>query len=106
MFEQLFAGPASHDYRTLAGQAFDGCRLQVQGSAAFHRLHWEALVDPASGSPLAVRMPVTRRIDGLGSRFDVANTGDTLNILVVTARPDGSRDVGYRTISRPLLDVR
>ena len=104
LFEQLFAGPASHDYRTLAGQAFDGCRLQVQGSAAFHRLHWEALVDPASGSPLAVRMPVTRRIDGLGSRFDVANTGDTLNILVVTARPDGSRDVGYRTISRPLLD--
>ena len=30
--------------------------------------------------------------------------GRTLNILVVTARPDGPRDVGYRTISRPLLD--
>ena len=28
-----------------------------------------------------------------------------MNIVVVTARPDGPRDVGYRTISRPLLDA-
>ena len=27
----------------------------------------------------------------------------TLKLLVVTARPGGARDVGYRTISRPLL---
>jgi hypothetical protein len=26
-------------------------------------------------------------------------------VLVVTARPDGPRDVGYRTVSRPLLDA-
>jgi len=28
----------------------------------------------------------------------------TINLLVVTARPGGARDVGYRTISRPLVE--
>src|SRR5262249_8060486 len=28
----------------------------------------------------------------------------TINILVVVARPRGARDVGYRTISRPLVE--
>jgi hypothetical protein len=104
LFEQVFTGPAYAEYRVWAARAFDGCRLQVQGTAEFHRLHWEALRDPGFGSPLALRLPLTRRIDGLGARFDVAEAGDTLNILVVTARPDGPRDIGYRTISRPLLE--
>jgi tetratricopeptide (TPR) repeat protein len=105
LFGQVFGGPAFAEYRSWAVQAFDGCRLQVQGSAQFHRLHWEALLDPqGGGSPLAVRLPVTRRVAGLGSQFTVAQSGDVLNILVVTARPDGPKDVGYRTISRPLLE--
>ncbi|MDM8564322.1 tetratricopeptide repeat protein [Candidatus Halobeggiatoa sp. HSG11] len=29
----------------------------------------------------------------------------TLNVLLVTARPDGKHDVGYRTISRPLVEM-
>ncbi len=29
--------------------------------------------------------------------------GPTLNLLLVTARPRGARDVGYRTITRPLV---
>jgi tetratricopeptide (TPR) repeat protein len=104
LFGQVFAGAALAEYRSWAVQAFDGCRLQVQGSAAFHRLHWEALLDPEGASPLAVRLPITRRVEGLGTRFTVAAAGDVLNILVVTARPDGPSDVGYRTISRPLLE--
>ena len=34
----------------------------------------------------------------------MADGRPTLKILVVTARPGGPRDIGYRTISRPLLD--
>ena len=64
---QVFGGQASHDYRTLRDRAFDGCRVEVSGSAALHRLHWEALRDPALGVPLAIRVPVTRRVDGLGN---------------------------------------
>ena len=63
LFGQVFGGAASHDYRRLRERAFDGCRLEVTGSAAFHRLHWEALRDPDLDAPLAVRLPVTRRVD-------------------------------------------
>src|SRR6516164_5443100 len=28
-----------------------------------------------------------------------------INLLIVTARPSGIRDVGYRTISRPLVEA-
>ena len=106
LFRQVFGNEASHDYRKLREQSFDGCRLEVSGSAALHRLHWEALRDPDyRGTPLSVRMPVTRRVDAQPSRFAVRDDLPTLNILVVTARPGGSHDVGYRTISRPLLDA-
>ena len=103
LFRQVLGGQAFPDYRALRGRSFDGCRLEVSGSAAFHRLHWEALRDPDLPVPLAVRLPVTRRVSGLGSRFELPGGRATLNILVVTARPDGPGDVGYRTISRPLL---
>src|SRR5260370_38607210 len=29
----------------------------------------------------------------------------TINLLIVTARPSGRSDVGYRTISRPLVEA-
>jgi tetratricopeptide (TPR) repeat protein len=105
LFGQVFGGAAAHDYRSLRERSFDGCRLEVSGSAGFHRLHWEALRDPDLDAPLAVRMPVTRRVERQPSRFAVADPGPTLNIVVVTARPGGAGDVGYRTISRPLLDA-
>jgi hypothetical protein len=105
LFGQIFGGRASYDYRKLRDRSFDGCRLEVSGSAALHRLHWESLRDPDLSTPLAVRLPVTRRVSGQPSKFELPSPQPTLNILVVTARPDGPRDVGYRTISRPLLDA-
>lgn len=105
LFGQVFGGKANHDYRTLRERSFDDCRLEVSGPAALHRLHWEALRDPDLDSPLAVRLPVTRRVDAQPSGFAVRGDLPTLNILVVTARPGGPHDVGYRTISRPLLDA-
>ena len=54
--------------------------------------------------PLAVRLPVTRRVGQLGSKFELPPERSALNILLVTARPFGRGDVGYRTMSRPLLD--
>jgi tetratricopeptide (TPR) repeat protein len=105
LFGQVFGAEAGYDYRSLRASSFDGCRIEVSGSAALHRLHWEALRDPELPGPLAVRLPVTRRVSGQPSKFVVHHDLPTLNILVVTARPDGPRDVGYRTISRPLLEA-
>ena len=105
LFEQVFGGVAAHDYRSLRERAFDGCRLEVTGSAGFQLLHWEAVRDPELDGPLALRLPVTRRVALVPSRFELPSGQPTLNILLVTARPFGRRDVGYRTISRPLLDA-
>ncbi|MEV4643240.1 CHAT domain-containing protein, partial [Actinoplanes sp. NPDC049548] len=104
LFDQVFGGDVAGDYRLLARQGFDGCRLQVTGSAAFHRLHWEALYDPQLPVPAVLRLPVTRQVDRIPPGFVLPPERPTLNILVVTARPGGGADVGYRTISRPLLD--
>lgn len=103
LFRQVFSGEANHDYRTLRDHAFDGCRIEVAGSTEFHILHWELLRDPDMDTPLAVRFPMTRRVTRLGSKFALPPEQTTLNVLVVTARPFGISDVGYRTISRPLL---
>ena len=105
LFAQVLGGEANHDYRKLRDHAFDGDRVEISGSAAFHLLHWEALRDPDLDAPLAVRLPVTRRVDLLPSKFDLPPERATLNILLVTARPFGRGDIGYRTISRPLLDA-
>jgi tetratricopeptide (TPR) repeat protein len=105
LFGQVFAGAASYDYRRLRDQSFDGCELEITGSAAFHLLHWEALRDPDMDGPLAVGLPVTRRVERLAQKFELPPQHASLNILLVTARPFGPADVGFRTISRPLLDA-
>ncbi|MEU6833597.1 CHAT domain-containing protein, partial [Nocardia beijingensis] len=103
LFTQVFTGEAGFGYQTLRRRGFDGCRIEVVGSAALHRLHWEAMFDPVLNAPLALRLPITRRVEMQPIPFELAQPRPTLNILVVTARPDGARDVGYRTISRPLV---
>src|SRR5260370_29510138 len=100
LFGQVFGGDGNHDYRKLREQSFDRCRVEVSGSAALHRLHWEALRDPDyPDTPLAVRMPVTRRVEAQPSKFAVRDDLPTRNILVVTARPGRSHDLAYRPIS-------
>ncbi len=103
LFAQVFTGEPGFEYQALRKRGFDGCRIEVVGSARLHQLHWEALFDPSLDAPLALRMPITRRVDEQSERFDIAGPWPTLNILVVTARPRGARDVGYRTISQPLV---
>ncbi len=105
LFGQVLGGSAAHDYRRLRDQSFDDCRVEITGAAGFHRLHWEALRDPELDGPLSVRVPVTRRVALVPSKFELPSGQPTLNILLVTARPFGRKDVGYRTISRPLLDA-
>ncbi|MFC3965943.1 tetratricopeptide repeat protein, partial [Nocardia jiangsuensis] len=103
LFAQVLGGATGFKYQTMRSRGFDGCRIEVVGGAGFHRLHWEALFDPDLDSPLALRVPIMRRVELRPARFEVAGPWPSLNILIVTARPDGANDVGYRTISRPLV---
>ncbi|GLY96269.1 tetratricopeptide repeat protein [Actinoplanes sp. NBRC 103695] len=104
LFGQVFAGEAAYGYRDALRVGFDGYRLVVRGSAGFQRLHWEALRD-SDGERLALRMPLVRQDAATPLRYDLPAPAPTVNILVVTARPFGRRDVGFRTISQPLLDA-
>jgi len=105
LFDQVFGGDGdcAYEFRRVRNAGFDGLRLEVVGSTDFHRLHWESLRDDGPGTPLGARIPITRRVENVAVGFDIAAQGPTLNVLVMTARPNGARDVGYRTISRPLL---
>ncbi len=106
LFGQVFGGEAAYGYRRARDRGFDGCRLVIEGSAAMHRFHWEALQDPDTrGGRLALRLPVVRRVDRIPLQFELPLGRSVVRILVITARPDGPRDIGYRTISRPLLDA-
>jgi tetratricopeptide (TPR) repeat protein len=105
LFGQVFADPGAYArYWPLAQQGLEGVQVEVIGSAGFHRLHWEALKDPKLPMPLVLRAPLVRRSPKVPMLPAALRESPTLNLLVVSARPYGRRDVGYRTISRPLVE--
>ncbi|OCQ91891.1 hypothetical protein BCR12_02030 [Limnothrix sp. P13C2] len=111
LFEQLLkANPDAYaDYRELRrSHCFEGgaVTIEILGSPEFQGWHWEALRDPELSEPLSLMTPIVRR----DPKRSVANPARVqpsgwLNLLVVTARPGWSRDVNYRTISRPLVEA-
>ena len=110
LFAELFESnvDCAHELRSVRDGGFDGWRLEVVGSTAFQSMHWEALRGSAAGGngvPVGVLAPIVRRVEHVPAGFTPQATGIALNVLVVTARPGGASDVGYRTISRPLLEA-
>ncbi|MDM8562016.1 CHAT domain-containing protein, partial [Candidatus Marithioploca araucensis] len=79
--------------------------VEITGSSAFHQLHWEALKDPDSDHALALHHPIIRKPVGHPPPMVAGQASPTLNVLLVIARPNGKHDVGYRTISRPLVEM-
>ena len=71
----------------------------------FHALHWETLQDPELPRPFSIDSVLIRK--SVRSAVIEAQVKEfpTINLLVVVARPNTDRDVGYRTISRPLVEV-
>jgi hypothetical protein len=106
LFRQLFASEEAREaYGALKKDAYpDWLAITVIGSPAFQGLHWEALKDPKLPRPFALDVPIMRRRRASAPAIEaVAGNSPTLNLLVLTARPDGAYDVGYRTITRPLV---
>ena len=105
LFEQVFADRQAFARYSGALQAGVGSfRIEIAGSPEFHRLHWEALKDPALPRAFSLEAPLVRKNLGPQPVEAVMRPSPTINLLIVTARPQGSRDVGYRTISRPLVE--
>jgi hypothetical protein len=105
LFRQVFADREAFAlYKAAAAAGLETLRFEVAGSFEFHALHWEALKDPAQPQPLAVYAPILRKTLTTQPLAAVPRPSPTINLLIVTARPAGRGDVGYRTISRPLIE--
>lgn len=107
LFNQLFEERTVYAaYDLLKRTQSNEIQFEVVGDTmAFHEIHWEALKDFNMPQAWAVTAPfVRRKVKPSPMTFNTA-VSPTLNVLVVTARPEGRRDVAYRTISRPLVDM-
>jgi tetratricopeptide (TPR) repeat protein len=108
LFDQVFRGnrQAFAAYRGVAGNLSE-VEFVIQGDPGFQALHWEAMWDGDMPRPLAVDavMVRQRRVRNGIAKVQRQDSSTVLNLLVVTARPDEENDVGYRTISRPLVEA-
>jgi tetratricopeptide (TPR) repeat protein len=105
LFDQVFQDRGAYaNYKQAARDGIDKLCFEIAGSPEFHRLHWEALKDHALPKAFSLEAPMLRK--NLIPQPVLANArpSPTINLLIVTARPGGARDVGYRTISRPLVE--
>ncbi len=107
LFAQVFKDPqALIDYGQLRQHpGVSELTFEIVGSPEFHRLHWEALKDPALPLAFALEAPLIRKSAHVQPVRAMAAPSPTINVLLVTARPMGRGDVGYRTISRPLVET-
>ena len=105
LFKQVLGDNADAyaDYRAATRAGLATLTFEIAGSPTFQSLHWEALWDPKLPQPFALQSTFIRRnLQPQVMRARVRES-PTINVLVVTARPGLGRDVGYRTISRPLV---
>jgi hypothetical protein len=107
LFNQVFGDRHAYSDYLLCRDRLSEVVIEIQGrSTGFQALHWEVLWEPEQPRPLAVDAVMVRK-DGRSGRSVMRGqeASPVLRLLVVTARPDEESDVGYRTISRPLIEA-
>ncbi|MDJ0798020.1 MAG: tetratricopeptide repeat protein [Calothrix sp. MO_167.B12] len=108
LFNQVFRADADaySQYRQLR-RNLKQVKIEIVGnSPEFHALHWEAMQDKDLPRPLAVDCVMIRKQFAKSAPVAAQMApSPVINLLVVIARPDEEDDVGYRTISRPLIEV-
>ena len=106
LFKQVFGDPDIYaEYRSLLKSGLHDLIIEVAGSPKFHALHWESVKDPKLAQPLTLQAAMVRKNLKPQALPSSVRPSPTINLLIVTARPSGIRDVGYRTISRPLVEA-
>ena len=106
LFKQVFGDPDIYaEYRDLLKAGLHDLHIEIAGSPKFHALHWESIKDPKLAQPLALQAAMFRKNLTAQALPASVRTSPTINLLIVTARPSGAHDVGYRTISRPLVEA-
>ena len=107
LFKQVF--DENHNvyarYKAAVQAGLSTMQFEIAGSPLFHTLHWEALKDPEIRLPLALQATMVRKNLNPSIIEASVRPSPTIKLLIVTARPSGRSDVGYRTISRPLVEA-
>jgi len=107
LFKQVFQDNRNvyAEYKALLKTDLGKVQIEIAGSPKFHALHWEALKYPQLAKPLALQAMMLRRNMQPPPIQVSVQPAPTINLLIVTSRPYGVRDVSYRTISRPLVEA-
>ena len=107
LFEQVFKAniDAYSEYRQLRGN-LNQVQIEIESQIPeFQALHWEALRDLELPRPFGVDCVMLRKRLNSVAVPAYVQPSPVINLLVVTARPNEDNDVGYRTISRPLIEA-
>ncbi|NMG20577.1 tetratricopeptide repeat protein [Brasilonema bromeliae] len=106
LFNQVFTDRDAYSQYQRLGKGHNPLQIEIVGKTPdFQALHWEALWEPGYPQPLAVDCVMVRKsVKRAGKRADVPQS-PVINLLVVIARPNEEQDVGYRTISRSLIEA-
>jgi tetratricopeptide (TPR) repeat protein len=104
LFRQVFGDADA--YAAYKSLKISELEILIKGEPEFQGLHWEAMRDPKGARPLAIDCVIVRqrRVKGRASTRQI-EPSTVLNLLIVTARPNEENDVGYRTISRPMVEA-
>jgi tetratricopeptide (TPR) repeat protein len=109
MFDNLFgAGKARDFYILLKNEGLKNFDFEVHHRGAEARnFPWELLYDTAGGFYLVHRFAsFLRHQEGAGTGLVKPHpTDQQLRVLLVIARPFGGRDVPYRTVARPIMEL-
>lgn len=106
LFQQVFQNPDAYAaYKHCLGVGLQNIQFKIIGDPSFHHYHWESLKDPHLPRPFALDSTMIRQNKTPQTLYAAIRESPTINVLLVTARPFGRNDVGYRTISRPLVDL-
>ncbi len=106
LFEQVFESNArAYAQYCQVRDPLSALQIEIASKTPeFQALHWEAIRDPELGRSLALDCAIARKTSTTTTPVTV-RPAPTINVLVVTARPGEEDDVGYRTISRPLIEA-
>jgi len=107
LFKQVFQTnfDAYSEYRQLRGK-LKQVQIEIESQTPeFQALHWEAMRDPELPRPFGVDCVMLRKSTKPVPVSAYMQPSPVINLLVVTARPKEENDVGYRTISRSLIEA-
>ena len=106
LFDQVFGDKKTYREYDNLKRNLSQLQIEIIGKTPeFQAFHWEALRDPELPRPLAVDCVMLRKTVNPSTIEAYVEPSPVINLLVVIARPDEESDVGYRTISRPLVEL-